>query len=122
MYLLRYHRSHLSFNGQVEYIKNGYRASREKPTRIIVEANAYQQALPQSLRIEGLPVLPRQTVKDKVTRLTALSVYFENETILVRRDQGEFIDEFIQFPRGEHDDILDAAELAFHDLIVQIQN
>ncbi len=122
LYLLRYHQAHLSFNSQVEYLKNAYRASIRKPLRIIIEANAYQQALPQTLRLEGLPVLPHQVVRDKITRLTALSVYFENETILVRREHEEFIDEFIQFPLAEHDDILDATELACNDILKHIQH
>jgi len=64
-----------------------------------------------------LPVIPRETLKDKVTRLLAISPYFETKRVLVRRETYDWINEYLQFPDAPHDDLLDATEMAVRDII-----
>jgi hypothetical protein len=82
-----------------------------------VEATAYQAALAQGLQGMGLPVIPYKTVKDKVTRVLSISPYFENKTIRVKSDMDDFIHEYTQFDKGDHDDLLDSLTLAVQDII-----
>jgi len=110
-YLLDYYRGHLDFPAQIKQVEA--QAAAWKPYRIAIESNAYQRALPQWLRQGLLPVVEIKQSKDKVMRLTELSPYFENGTLRVNPKQEEFLLEYLQFPKGAHDDILDALHLAF---------
>ena len=65
----------------------------------------------------GLPVIPYKTITDKTTRVMAISPYFENHMVRCKEDQDEFIHEYVQFDKGDHDDLLDALTLAVTDII-----
>lgn len=117
IFLLDMWRGHVDFPSQIQMILQ--QAQIWKPTRIIVEINAYQKALYQVLRETMLPIITRQTVKDKVMRILAMSPYFESKKLLVRRSQEDFISEYLQFPDAEHDDMLDALEFAVTDIVAR---
>lgn len=88
------------------------------PSKIAIEENAYQAALVQAAtRATMLPVVGVKTTRDKVSRILALSPHFESGRLLIRKDQGEFIREYLEFPNGMHDDALDALEICVHDWI-----
>jgi len=80
-----------------------------------VEVTAYQEALlyilDERMRQRGqlLPVkgIQRNSVS-KNTRILGLVPRFEWGTLFVRGGMTDFEDEFSSFPRGAHDDILDA--------------
>ena len=114
-YVLDTYRAHLSFPEQLAAIRR--LAKTFKPVRIVVEVNAYQQTLYQALQNSMLPVLPRENLKDKVTRIMSVSPYFETKRVLVRRDMHDWISEYLQFPDAPHDDLLDATEMAVRDIV-----
>jgi len=47
-------------------------------------------------------------VKDKVTRAGALVALFSNGQVYMRQNQSELEEELLRFPKGEHDDLVDA--------------
>lgn len=112
VYVLDVDRNHLDFPAQVSRVKA--LADAWHPETIAIESNAYQRALPQWLRRGLLPVIQVKQTTDKIQRLTGLGPYFENGTIRVNISREDLILEYLQFPKGEHDDILDALNLALH--------
>lgn len=54
--------------------------------------------------VEGLKDLG----KSKIVRIEGLVPRFESGSVFLRRDQTDLIDELIKFPRGLHDDLIDA--------------
>ena len=111
IYILDYTREHLTFDQQVKLLLHKHQ--QWSPNTIYIEKNQYQQALYQHIRDNStLPVVPVQTVKDKATRMLGISPYFEQRRIYIRDTMVEFEKEYLQFPKSEHDDILDALDIA----------
>jgi len=116
VWILDIYRDRISFPSQVKAIKreNAY----HKPYLIAIESNAYQEALPETLRTDPeskrLPFRSVTAQGDKVRRISSLSPLFENGTIrLVKGEWNhEFEQEYLQFPKGSSDDILDALHIA----------
>ena len=114
IYVLDWYRDRIDFPTQVRMVEK--LANKWKPSQIGIESNAYQQALPQQLKKTSLlPIKEVKRTKDKVTRITSAFVHFENGKILLPEKHPElenFINEYIYFPQGKHDDMLDSVELA----------
>jgi len=111
IWILDTYRDRLSSPQQIEAIK--FRAARWKPRKINIESQAYQLSLVQNLMKESnLPVVGSKTVQDKTARMQAMAPHFENGRIRVRRDMRQLEAEYLAFPRGAHDDMLDATEKA----------
>ncbi len=119
MYLVNMERHHVSFPEGLDVIENHWKQWRE--SRMIIESNALQGMLIAQPLIKKtlLPILPRKTVIKKVARILAMTPYFETKKLVVRRELREFIDEYLQFPDGEHDDQLDALEMAVNDIVAR---
>jgi predicted phage terminase large subunit-like protein len=115
IYAMDFYRAQLTFPEQLATIVETWKAKRA--SRIIIESVAYQKSLAQAVQGMGLPVVPYKTVKDKVTRVLNISPYFENHTIKCKSDQDDFIHEFTQFDKGDHDDLLDAFTLGVQDIL-----
>jgi predicted phage terminase large subunit-like protein len=117
MYLLDIKRYQADFPTQLEHIEEEYQVW--KPIRIIIESNAFGSMLIVRPLLEKtlLPIIPRKTVKDKVTRMLRIAPYFESKRLQIRRVQQDFISEYVEFPDSAHDDMLDALELAVSDII-----
>jgi predicted phage terminase large subunit-like protein len=115
IYAMDFYRAHLTFPEQLAAIAETWKVKRA--SRIIIESTAYQKALAQGVQGMGLPVVPYKTLQDKVTRVLNISPYFENHMIRCKEDQDEFIHEYVQFDKGDHDDLLDALTLAVQDII-----
>jgi predicted phage terminase large subunit-like protein len=90
---------------------------RWKNDRVKVEVVAYQQGLYNMVqRIAAqqqayVPLSPFRPDKDKVRRARIHSANFAGKLIHIREDHPlaqDFIAELLQFPLGEHDDMLDA--------------
>ncbi len=82
--------------------------------RIYFEANAFQKVLSFLPELQNLPIVPVQTTKNKELRFIPMSSHFEAKRVLVNpllNIRTEFWNEWVQFPRGEHDDALDATEI-----------
>ena len=85
------------------------------PDLISIETVAYQAALPQSLRQYKLPIKGVNRIKDKVTRITSAFTQFEQGFVFLPNTHPllhEFESEYVHFPTGKHDDMLDATEMA----------
>jgi predicted phage terminase large subunit-like protein len=78
--------------------------------RIFVESVAYQKALAQLLAFKGLPIheVKPGTSKTKEMRIRALEPFFRQGHIYLHPRQFDFFTEYEHFPRGQHDDLLDA--------------
>ena len=47
-------------------------------------------------------------IKSKDERFETQAVMFENKTVLIKPDEDEFIDQWTNWPKVSHDDVLDA--------------
>ena len=75
-----------------------------------VEDKVSGTGLIQTLRREGVPVLPIPRSKDKISRGDDAAPFIESGNVLLPQDApwlSEFLDEAATFPAGAHDDQLD---------------
>lgn len=100
--------------------------------------NLYETYQPQVVGIEqgalglvfrdllaGLPVIGLKPDKDKVRRLLAVSRFFEAGKVFLVKDiqNGQALrEQLIEFPKGTHDDMVDAAAYAVRLLFVEGAN
>lgn len=87
---------------------------RYQPNYVLVENVAYQLAIIQQLRRAGIPVREYKPVKDKVSRASTASVFYEGERVfhpLQSSWLAEWEDELLMFPMGAHDDQVDNASM-----------
>lgn len=111
---------------QVNLILDGYQTWRDDSIKI--EAIAYQQGLYNLVRRIGAerniypPITPFKPDRDKIRRAHMVSSLFAGGLIHIREDMPfaqAFIDEILQFPMGEHDDMFDAFMNAVEECVVQ---
>jgi predicted phage terminase large subunit-like protein len=91
-----------------------------KYQKIYMETNFWQKLLIQMPELRGYPIVPVQTVKNKEQRFIPLSSHFESKRVLVNPlllDKGEFWTQWVQFPRGQHDDAIDCVELVVSNVM-----
>jgi len=87
--------------------------------KIGIEANAYQQALSKTAYIRGLPVIEVKQKKSKYERMLGMQPHIENGRIKFPNPRygvnwwGMFENEYLSYPRGKHEDLMDALELMF---------
>ena len=89
--------------------------SQYKFLKMYMETNFWQKLLINMPELRGLPIVPVQTVKNKEERFIPMSSHFESKRVLVNPlinlRTHEFWTEWVQFPRGQHDDALDCVEI-----------
>lgn len=79
-----------------------------------VESVAYQKAFYQLLVQESakrnryIPAVEIELDKDKVRRVIEITPYIESGVIKFNNNYQDFMAELIQFPKGSHDDFVDA--------------
>jgi len=103
--------------GHEDHIKRQH--DRRAWVQAVVEINAFQKLIKFRLH-ETYPKLPVTGVAhysmDKAQRILNLQVFFERGFYLCKTipkdKRAAFINEYLLFPHGEHDDALDAAEIA----------
>jgi predicted phage terminase large subunit-like protein len=86
-----------------------------KPDKVIVENKASGQSLIQDLRLNNLPVLPFQPDRDKVARANATTGVLERGRVwlpIKLKFAAEVLQEALEFPKGAHDDDVDAMVMA----------
>lgn len=111
IWILDTYRDRLDFPAQMDVIKS--KAVQWDACEVAIEEVAYQLSLVQALmRESSLPVVRSKSTGDKTARIMAMGPHFENGRIRVRRDMRELETEYLAFPRGAHDDLLDALEMA----------
>lgn len=112
-YLKLARRAKLTVTQQVQLVFDVNRLF--KPTILGIEDVAYQNALIQlvdeKMRRDRV-LVPVQPIKrgeqSKITRIKSLVPRFQWQRILIAQGLHEFEREYSKFPRGAHDDILDA--------------
>lgn len=96
--------------------------------KIRIETVAYQQGLYSLVRTEGAkqniypPISSFKPDRDKVRRANIHSSNFSGGLVKLRTDHPQFRDfyeELLQFPLGEHDDMLDAYMNCTEDLVMK---
>lgn len=88
---------------------------------MFVEDKVSGTGLIQTLRREGVPVLPVQRNKDKISRAHDAAPFIESGNVLLPQDApwlSDFLSECEAFPAGAHDDQLDP----MFDAIQLVQN
>ncbi|MEE9234958.1 MAG: phage terminase large subunit [Candidatus Acidoferrales bacterium] len=84
---------------------------RHRPRLCLIEDRASGQSLIQALQQEAIPVLPVRADKSKLARTTAISGFVEAGRVCLPRHAAwldDFLEETAAFPRGAHDDQVDA--------------
>lgn len=92
---------------------------RHLPVFLKIESIAYQLALIQQLRRQGLPVREFKPVRDKVTRATTAAVYYEAGKVYHPKHASwlvEWEEELLFFPLAKHDDQVDNVSMATEEL------
>lgn len=117
-WVIEFVRGHFDFPAQVLILQQLTAIYRPRGlVKMFIERNAYQYAMTQYLaKNTAVPAVPVQTTKDKVTRITGITPFFQNKKIFINEMDEEFIKEWIQFPKSEHDDMLDSLDFALTEL------
>ncbi|MBU2072745.1 MAG: hypothetical protein KKA68_21130 [Gammaproteobacteria bacterium] len=127
IYLLDVWVGRISFPDQVkkivEYAQRSHLPFIPKPAsigKVGVESTAYQKALYSSIYQYGLPVVEvKHSRGSKWERMLGMQPHFENGRIKLPDPNkirvnwmDKFTEEYINYPRGKHNDILDSLEIA----------
>lgn len=126
IFVLDIYRARLSLIEQAKYLEHHYETWRPYGLPyVLVEKVLSQTALFQYLTAKGLcplrpcgPTIGRRA-QDKETRNSSLAARYEQGQIIHPRRAGwlrDYETELLQFPRGEHDDMVDAVTYAVDDL------
>jgi predicted phage terminase large subunit-like protein len=92
-------------NNNVDYIK--------------IESVAYQLSLVQQLRKGGFPIREFKPIKDKVSRATTASVYYEGGSVYHPANAPwlqEWEEELLLFPNARNDDQVDNCSMACEEI------
>ncbi|SNZ08302.1 phage uncharacterized protein (putative large terminase), C-terminal domain-containing protein [Persephonella hydrogeniphila] len=89
-----------------------------KPRKIIFESQVFQELYKNTIMREAskqgihLPIKPVKATIQKEIRIQRLAPLIENGLIHFKENQKLLIDQLIEFPKGSHDDLPDALEMA----------
>jgi predicted phage terminase large subunit-like protein len=116
-HVLAVHRARLTFEDQFRAIKSLFTAhdAPDSPVAAVgVEANAYQEAMAQRLRVETmLPVRSVVQTRDKIARAMRLQGLIQTGRLSFPESGAhDLLTELLSFPDGPHDDLVDALEIA----------
>lgn len=94
------------------------------PTRFVVETVAYQDALRQLVEKRIPHIIGVKPEADKVIRAMRLSAcwnnhnfYIDRRCLFAKSDRDKLRTQFLAFPAGDHDDIVDACVYAYKYLV-----
>jgi predicted phage terminase large subunit-like protein len=107
----QFYRDRIDFPTALDMIETLY--LQHKPITVGMEDNQFQKGYIQSMKRRMIiPAVGVTQTKDKVTRIVAMTPFFQNGTIYVNIEDRDFFTEFSEFPTSSHDDMLDALEIA----------
>lgn len=89
-------------------------------SKMFMETNFWQKLLLNMPELRGLPIVPVQTVANKIRRFIPMGSHFQSKRVIVNPlllRHTEFYNEWVQFPRGQHDDALDCCEIVVANVI-----
>lgn len=110
-YLLDIYKGHIGFSKQLEVISE--KTAYWQPLIVGIESISYQKSLLDSLQREGfVPAIGIHNSAPKESRIRSLQPMFEQGRIKISEDHEAFVQELLDFPGGEHDDMIDALEMA----------
>jgi len=94
------------------------------PQIVLIEDKASGTQLIQDLKVEGMPGIKRHELPacDKIMRLNAQSVVFENGLVLLPKEAywlTDYINELTSFPGCKYDDQVDSTSQALEFLRVK---
>ncbi len=126
MYVVDQVRDKLSVKEQVNLIKT-FTVTYPDAIRVGIESVAYQQALYQLCREEGIRgVVPIKTIKDKVSRFNSFSARLEAGEVFINKNLPTLdilTEEMIDFPGATHDDTIDSIVLNYETYLqIKISN
>lgn len=109
IYIIETFKFRADFPTQVKKVREWFRFW--NPEKVFVESQAYQAALAQQLGNEDLELKKRilQVVqlKSKDERFETGAVSYENGTVEVNPELDDFIDQWSNYPKVAHDDVLE---------------
>ena len=118
VYALETIRGRFTPTEQLNLVKSQYNKWAEKASRPVsvgIESIAYQDALPHAVvtQYPHIPVVRIKPYKDKVTRAyTVVAIAEDGRLFLPENDTSGLEEELIDFPQGDHDDLVDALEMS----------
>jgi predicted phage terminase large subunit-like protein len=108
-YILDATRDRLDFPDLVPLAKS--LAEKHKPDRIVIEESGVGNLLAKELERARLPTLVKRPQADKVTRMQAQLLKFEQHQVVLPRQAiwlADFLEELLSVPSAKHDDQVDA--------------
>ena len=108
-YILDVTRDRLDFPDLVPLAKS--LAEKHKPDRIVIEESGVGNLLAKELERARLPTLVKRPQADKVTRMQAQLLKFEQHQVVLPRQAiwlADFLEELLSVPSAKHDDQVDA--------------
>jgi predicted phage terminase large subunit-like protein len=109
LFILDVVRDRLDFPDLVKLAKS--LAVKHKPNRIVIEESGLGNFFAKELERAGLPTLVERPLADKVTRMQAQSLKFEQQLVFLPRQAiwlADFLEELLSVPSAKHDDQVDA--------------
>lgn len=110
-YLLDILKGHFGFSKQIEVVNE--KTAYWQPLLVGIEDVSYQRVLLETLQRNGfVPAIGIHNTAPKEARIRSLQPMFEQGRIKISEDHESFVQELLDFPGGEHDDMIDALEMA----------
>lgn len=112
-YLLEWHLRRMTFPQQVKFVASQY-AKHQDTLRVVIERNAYQDALRQQVLDDypDIPAVGQWTIKDKMTRAQQVALFLTNHPLRYLPEHEAFMRLICGFPdRKGSKDAFDALEL-----------
>lgn len=114
IYVLDYFNQVTHYTYQKKVIKSKF--DKYDPVKVAIEANGYQRALIQDMRLDSklssIRAIPVFTEIDKTIRAWKLSAYFERGQILLLEGMHELQEQLMKMPDGRYKDLFDALDIA----------
>jgi predicted phage terminase large subunit-like protein len=110
----------MTFPATVEHIEALYLQLQDNySVQFLVEANGQQEALPQQLKIKGVPSVSIKVATDKRSRLALTADFIRSGKVLFPIEGSkQLINQVTDFDFEKHDDLADAFSLLINHIII----